>query len=384
MAPAWPSLETIDDLPALIATGAAVMRRELASPVGQWNRLPLIPGTEAFSNHWLPDYHARDCGWIDHSVACYSLAGARISGHGNIWFENRLIASPEIMPPYITARLDPAQGWADWLRAEATLPVRPVGPPCVVAVGHGAQVYGHFLVEMLFRILIARAAFGASGLRFKYLLSDDAPAWLIEILTGSLGIGRDQMEFFDPSREQVALRHAIVPTLIIQPGGFHPFANTLIETLLRDLGLPQRPENPARIFALRRRFHNPSAPHRLCLNEEHLAAIAAERHGFVPVSMESLAWREQIALFHGADIVLGLAGSALHTAIFSKPGSRLASLGYMNNVQSDIGALRRQYNAVLADGVPSDGEFVIDEGRFTAFLDAVCRWPGSPPPPGRR
>lgn len=377
-----PPFDIIDDLPELIAAGGAIIRRELAAPVGQWKRLPLIPGTEAFSNHWLPDYHGRDCGWIDHSVACYSLAGARISGDGNVWFEDRLITAPEIMPPYITARLDLAAGGSDWLKAEAALPIRSIATPCLVAVGHGTGVYGHFLLEMLFRILIARAAFASTGLRFRYLLSSRSPEWLLAILERDLAIRADEMEFFDPAREQVALRHAIVPSLIIQRGGFHPLANTLIDDCLHGLDLPPLFPLPARVFAVRQRFHNPAAPYRICLNEDRLAAIAAERHGFVPIAMERLTWPEQVALFRGSDTMLGQAGSALHTALFSKPGSRLASLGLMNGVQSDIGALRRQYNAFLIDGVPSAGEFVIDEDRFTAFLDAVCAWPGASPSPG--
>ncbi|HTI03118.1 MAG TPA: glycosyltransferase 61 family protein [Acidisoma sp.] len=359
------------------------MRRELAPPVGQWQRLPLIPGTEAFSNHWLPDYHARDCAWIRHSVACYSLLGARVSGTGQIWVNDRLVTSPEIMPPYIAEGLDIAAGGSARLHAEASLPVRSVETPCLVAVGHGSRVYGHFLVEMLFRILTARAAFSATGLRFQYLLSTESPPWLLEILERYLAIGRDQMVFFNPAQEQVALRHAIVPTLLLRPGGFHPFANTLIERCLRDLDLPDASAGPARVFAVRQRFYNPAAPNRICLNEDRLAAIAAQRHGFVPISMETLSWPDQIALFRGAETMLGLAGSALHTAIFAKPGSRLASLGAMNSVQSDIGALRRQYNAILGDDVPVDGEFLIDEDRFTTFLDAVCSWPGARPPPGQ-
>lgn len=373
-------IETIQDLSGLAGDGAPVLRREIAPPAGQRRRVPLIPGTEPFSNAWLPDYHGRHDAWIRHDAACYSLFGARISGTGQIWLNDRLVTSPDVMPAYVAEELNLAHGGAQRLWADAALPVRQIDQPCLVAAGHGLAVYGHFVMEMLFRILLAQEAFADTALRFHVLLPIQTPAWLLEILRRHLGIAPDRLVFFDPERQQVLLRHAIVPTLMLQPGGFHPFANRLIDSFVATLDLATEAPTPRRVFAVRRRFHNKAAPYRVCLNEERLAAIATERHGFVPVAMESLSWPAQIAHFREADIVLGLAGSALHTAIFAKGGSRLASLGVMNFTQSDIGVLRRQFNAFLADGVPVSGDFTIDEERFTAFLDAVCTWPGAPPP----
>jgi capsular polysaccharide biosynthesis protein len=383
MAPFRCSLETINDLSELITAGAPMIRREIAPPAGRWRRVPLIPGTEAFSNAWLPTYHGQHDAWIRHGSACYSVLGARISGMGQIWLNDRLITAPDVMPPYVAEALDIAHGGSDPLWADAALPVRQIDVPCLVAAGHGVQVYGHFVMEMLLRILEARDAFGAAADRFHILLPRQSPAWLLAILDHDLGIGPERIVFFDPEREQVLLRHAILPTLMLQDGGFHPVANRLIDSFLATLDLAALAPTPRRVFAVRRRFQNEAAPYRICQNEERLVAIAAERHGFVPVAMESLSWQAQIAHFREADIVLGLIGSALHTALFAKPGSRLASLGVMNFTQSDIGVLRRQYNAFLADGVPVSGDFTIDEDRFTAFLDAVCNWPGAPPPPAQ-
>ena len=374
------SLETIADLAELMPFGTRILRHEIAPPPAKpWRRVPLIPGTEAFSNEWLPIYHGEHHAWIEHEAACYSIRDARISGSGQIWLDDRLITAPSVMPSYGVDALQLDQGGSERLKAEAALPVRRIDLPCVVAAGHGVEVYGHFVMEMLLRILEARDALGHTGLRFRLLLPRQSPAWLLHILEHSLGIGAEKIVFFDPEREQVQLRHAIVPTLMVQGGGFHPVANRLIDGFLATLDLAAEAPTPPRIFAVRRRFRNDAAPYRLCLNEDRLAAIAAERHGFVPVAMESLSWPAQIAHFREAEIMLGLTGSALHTALFARPGSRLAALGVMNFTQSDIGVLRRQYNAFLGDGVPVVGEFTIDEDRFTAFLDAVCRWPGAPP-----
>lgn len=370
------ALETIDALDGLVARHRGIIRREVAPAFGGVRRLPLIPGTEGFAGHWLPDYHGRDTGWIMHDMASYSLLGARVSGEGNVWWQDQLLTAPAVMPDYVADLLGVSEGGNQQLWAEAQLPIRHIDAPCLIATGHGTGVYGHFLVEMLFRILVARAAFAGTSLSFRTLLPVQSPAWLLDILDQHLQIPRSAIVFYDPTQEQVALRHAILPAQVLQPGGFHPGANAMIDQLIHRLELDRVAPTPARVFAVRRGFYNPSAPYRVCMNEDRLAEIAAQRHGFVPVAVETLNWREQVALFNRAEIVLGLAGSGLHNAIFARPGSRLASLGVMNAVQSNIGTLRRQHNAFLMTGVEVSGAFSIDEDLFTDFLDAVCTAPG--------
>lgn len=375
--PSQTMLETIDALDGLAEAHTGIIRREVAPAFGGVRRVPLITGTERFAGHWLPDYHGRDTGWITHDIACYSLLGARVSGAGNVWWRDQLLTAPTVMPDYVADALGVAQGGNAQLWAEARLPVRHIDAPCLIATGHGTGVYGHFLVEILFGILVARAAFAGTSLSFRTLLPVQSPQWLLDILEQHLQIPRSAILFYDPTQEQVALRHAILPSHVLQPGGFHPGANAMIDQLIDRLDLDRVAPTPARVFVVRRGFYNPAAPYRICMNEDRLVEIAAQRHGFAAVAVETLSWREQVALFHRAEIVLGLAGSGLHNAIFARPGSRLASLGVMNAVQSDIGTLRRQHNAFLMTGVEISGEFAIDEDLFTAFLDAVCAGPGS-------
>ena len=260
--------------------------------------------------------------------------------------------------------------------------MRPIETPCFVPVGHGMQVYGHFLTEMLFRILVARAASRDTGLHYHLLLDRRVPAWLIRVLVDYLNIPSDDFMFFDPEIEQVRLRHALVPSQVLQDGGFHLMANEMLAEMLAGLSVRAAAPTPKRMFVARGGFSNPASAYRRCLNEEALIGIA-HRHGFTPVTVEAMAWPQQIAAFQNAEIILGLAGSGLHNAIFSPPGSALASIGVMNLIQSEIGHLRRQHNAFL-DGIPTAGDFAVDEAQFTAFLDAVCdNWPLPEPQPVR-
>jgi capsular polysaccharide biosynthesis protein len=374
-------LAVIADLRLAAEAGLPVTRRQIAPPIGATRHVPLIPGTERFAGAWLPIFHVKQRGWIRHDVAVYSLMHARVSGDGWIWLEDRLVTSPEVMPEYVAEQLHIARGGHPQLHCASSLPVRSIETPCLVAVGHGTSVYGHFLVEMLFCILVTRAAFRDTELRYHLLLDRAAPDWLLRILIDHLRIPPDHIAFFDPKIEQVWLRHAIVPSLLLQKGGFHPVANDMLASMVAEMSFQEVTPTPKRLFVARRGFSNPASTHRRCLNEEALIAIAARRHGFTPVNLESMAWPQQIAAFRDAEITLGLAGSGLHNALFSAPESALASIGVMNFVQSEIGHLRRQHNAFL-DGIPITGDFAVDEAQFTAFLDAVCdSWPLPQPPP---
>lgn len=364
-------LQTIDEMAQAIASGYPILRHQLAPAEMQARpRIPLIRGTERFAGHWLPEYHGIHDSTADFSVDCYSVLGARISGSGQIWIAGRLVATPEIMPEYVPELLGLAEGGNPSLWQPAGLPVRQIDDPCLVAIGHGIRIYGHFLIEMLFRILIARRALGRTKLKYRLLLDEAAPRWLLRILEEHLGIGGADIAFFRPAEEQVLLRHALVPTNILRVTRFHPEANPLLAELLDGIDLEGLPETPRRPFIARRHFKNPAAPYRACMNEEALINIAARRHGFMPVAVETLSWPRQIALFRNAEITLGLAGSGLHNALFAQPGSCLAAMGVMNFVQSAIGGLRGQRNAFL-DNVPLAGDFSLDEQLFTDFLDAA-------------
>lgn len=361
---------TLDTLSELRSETGRIFRLSIAPVAGGRQPRPLIPGTEEFAYPWLRRWHQERHNWKACDVACYSILDAVVSGAGNVWISDRLVTSPEVMPQYVANGLDLANGGNDRLKSEHCLPIRFIARPCLIAVGHGIRVYGHFMIEMFFRILVARKAFGSMKLHYGVLLDRQAPAWLLDILTNDLGISTDDLEFFDSSQEQVRLKHGILPGRVFVNEQIHPIANELLADFLRDLVIPL--SGRKRVFVVRRSFSNPSAPHRLCTNERALVEIAQIDHGFEAVAPEELTWREQIALFRDAEIMVGQAGSGLHTALFSSPGSRLASIGFMNLVQPHIAAVRGQDAAYLAEGVKLAGEFTVDETTFRQFLNAAC------------
>lgn len=332
---------------------------------------PLMPGTVGFCDDGLTGWHAAPYVGPLRDVACYFARDAVVSGSGQVWLEGRLASSSELMPLYVREILKlPGGGEAGFERSRL-LPVRDIDGPCVVAFGHGVHVYGHFLIEGLFRVLTAQRALRGLGLDPTFLLDADAPPWLLRILSDDLGIPRSRIEPFRPDRERLRLRRAILPTHTLIAYGFHPSANVEIAELLARLA-PAAPSHPGRrVFVTRRAFLNRHAPMRVCLNEAELVEIARARCGAEPVHVEELPWRDQIATFRDAALLIGQWGSAMHSALFSAPGTRVAVVGALNPVQSHIGALRRHDNAYLSRDLELRREYTVDTARFERFLDAV-------------
>ncbi len=370
-------LPELADIRTAMQAGRSITRIQLAPPAAGVPAQPLIAGTEKFASEDLVRWHHAAAGGHARDVACYIVGDAVVTGAGQVWIGGRLVTSPEIMPPYVATALGIAEGGAAILHHCARLPVRGIDAPCLVALGSATENYGHFLVEILFRLLMARQASAVTGVQYRVLLDHAAPAWLLGILEEYFDIPPARIELFDPWRERVLLHEALVPARIFQDPAIHPFANHLIDRFIGGIGIDAAMPGPKRIFVARNQMRNPTGFHRRCMNEGRLMEIAAGQFGFAPICPETLPWRQQIAIFRGADIIAGQAGSALHNALFSAAGSRLASIGLINLIQSEIGALRQQHMAFLLKDVSLSGEFTIDENLFSAFLDVVCRAPAA-------
>jgi capsular polysaccharide biosynthesis protein len=351
-------------------------RLELAPPASSRPTLPLLPGTEAFAPEWLVAHHQRGTTSALPAMGCYFIRDAIVSGTGQIWLDDRLVTAPDLLPRYLRAEmgLDGTQNQG-MLRARQ-LPERVIDAPTAVLAGHGLQVYGHFLIEMLFHFMLVDQATADQGHDVHYLLDRAAPDWLLRILTQDLRIPAANLVFFNPRSERVRLRRAIVPTHVGgEEQGFHPLAATLADRAAARLTLPAI-RTPRRVFAARLDFRNPAAGgSRVCQNEHTLIGIAQREQGFQPVSLQQLPWPHQVALFQNAEITLGLSGSALHTGLFSRPGSRMGVIGFGALVQSNISALRQSQIGYLARDINIHGAFTIDENAFRGFLTALCATP---------
>ena len=129
---------------------------------------PLLAGSEAFAPPKAVAWHQGSHVIPGQDVACYFACNAVISGNGQIFLNDHLVVSTEFMPDYLRCLLAVDQGGSDYVQRTRGLPVRVVEGPCVALAGYGVRVYGHFLIETLFRLLVARRALRGSGLAPRY------------------------------------------------------------------------------------------------------------------------------------------------------------------------------------------------------------------------
>jgi hypothetical protein len=367
-------LNTVDAGPAIGSglvrlDGQTVPRIRLsgnASPA----RLPhlALEAAEFTAPHWTR-FHQDSANAPGFDLAALGPLPVTLNGAGLVWLDGALLADPSVLPVYALAEL---QRHPEALVDQpCALPVRTDPRPALVFHGWGVRVYGHFLIEMLPKLLLARrfaALFGG----LAPVLDRQMPGWFLAILGEQFGITREDAIWFDSAQEQLLLPRAIILPQLLRPAGFHPLARHLYAAFAA--AVAQKPAAPAeRLFLLRGDHDNPAAPRRRLVNEAELAAIAAAEFGFLPVHPEQLSFPAQIGLFRQARMILGQTGSAMHNAAFSKPGAIIGQIRFAAPDQSFIAALNCQRIAYLTKGVveAEPGIWRAEPERFRRFAAAL-------------
>lgn len=314
---------------------------------------PLIGPSELRGGHlnkWL--FGPR----IEEPIAadCYYWPDITVSGIGHLWGPDGLVTN--LIPGYWRDEISSGRVRPE---ADRSLPVRDIEPECICALGWGLNVYGHFVIEMLPRLLLARRV----SKRASVLLPTTAPQWMKDRIAD---IGFHKVEMFNPAAEQVRLLRGIVPTYLYKSQGLHPAARDLLDAL----PFPPVGRTNEAVYVTRANFSSGRATSRNCINERELEAIAADL-GYQVVAPETMSWPEQIALFRRASIVTGLYGSALHSAVFSDRGLSVGVVGRVNLAQSHIAALRSQPIGYLLEGFALSRSYAVPVDSFTAFLAAL-------------
>jgi hypothetical protein len=294
------------------------------------------------------------------ALHCYFAQGFTVSGNGLLWIGNELLILDDIMPEY----------WRDLLsgkspqstpETDVRLPVRTISGPCVSGLGWGGQIYGHVLLEILPKIIAAFEVMKNEP-RPRLLLRNDTPDWALSMLKAA-GIKKDDIERFDPTSERVKLEQGIFPANL---GTTHPYLEKVFSSIDPSFKAPER----YGIYYLSRA----SFRHRRgCINEGALEAIAEKEFGAEIVRPEELPWLEQVRLFRSAKAVVGLTGSALHTALVSDGGLTVGSIGVINRVQSAIATLRGQRMAYQV-GFPLSNSYEVPEKQFREMMTAIYRY----------
>jgi capsular polysaccharide biosynthesis protein len=294
------------------------------------------------------------------------LRGARVVGrHGKVITpHDELVgdASPEFETDWFDMAI------ATQLRLP---PIRAVDGPLGVAGAWASHNYSHWLFDVLPKFhLIER-----SGIAVRSVAVDQRTVFQRQ----TLELLRFPAELI-PLDEHTHLtaERLIVPALAIWPRNFPTWACRF----LRETFLPVATA-PAGVG--RRLFISRRGGGRVITNEASLLERLGEA-GFSVIRAEDLSFREQVAAFAGAEMIVAPHGAGLTNIVFCRPGTRILEIfdpTYVNVVfwvlANQLGLQHRYFMGERRTERPEPSwsgfaNIVVDERRFMAAVrDAAAR-----------
>ncbi len=212
--------------------------------------------------------------------------------------------------------------------------VRSIDEPVFCLSHFNMRTYGHFLLEVLPKLLLARELWQL-GFRVRVAFPTDAPpvSAIVELL-----LDGDQLMTYESKSERLRAPLAIFPSLSGSVTGRpkqHGWIVSAIWRLAAALSLLDTPPSISgkRLFLSRQHVQG----FRTLGNETEAFSIAAQ-YGFELVHPQELRWDDQVRMFFHAGHVIGIECSALHGAMFCLPGTSVIALGRANGIQAAIAA----------------------------------------------
>lgn len=206
-----------------------------------------------------------------------------------------------------------------------------VREPLVIVSHFNMSTYGHFLLEVLPKVLQARRL-AEYGREIRIAFPATAP-YVIDIVRAI--VHPQHLFLYDSRSVRVLCDRGVFPSMLISHRyDFHRNFVSLLQDLV--LELQQRKtgsQYPPKVFLSRER--HPSL--RRLTNESALSAAAREQ-GYEVVHPQELDWVEQVCLFAGATHLVGEYSSALHNHMFAPAGARVMSISRVNAIVANVTA----------------------------------------------
>lgn len=193
----------------------------------------------------------------------------------------------------------------------------PVIPRATVFMAWGGlHNYGHFLIDCLPALWAARQA---GALDSHPAVAPPLLPWQAQLLALMLGDDAPMPAVIEApvARLGEAVYATAMDHFLHDPG---PPLDAVRARILAHAAITDDPAAPTRIYVSRL-----GSLKRVLVNEAELE-VALEARGFTIVRPEALSVRDQIALFHRAEVVVAPAGAALANVLFCKPGAKVIEI----------------------------------------------------------
>jgi hypothetical protein len=267
-------------------------------------------------------------------VGLFRLTDHIYDGRGLIrTLDGTILTSPETTPAYWRKAIEQSS-----LTPAAPAPLKTLGEPAIACVTPGFLAYGHWLLEILPRLWLAKKILGPDFARRRILIDSAAPAWSMAMMQHAAGVEPQQVLAYSRLGTYLKATDLIVPSVMHGDFCFHPMASEFFDAMA-DSGRTDLPQ----IFYVPRRseaVETSGGGWRVCENAAEIETYVEARG--IPIMLpEKLSWPDQISLFRRAKLVIGEYGSGLHGAVFSPRSTKVICLGLISDVQSKISGLRQ-------------------------------------------
>lgn len=298
---------------------------------------------------------------------CSFLQNIEICGSGYIFSEGRVLNENAHTSGVALKRLtDP--DYPDNLSVRDRPNRVVIDEPVLIVAGPGYDVFGHWLLDFLPRVVIAQELLGPLHKSLVLLLPSKTPRWVEGMLQTFCGIERNGIRYYSENEDFVTCRRVCLPSFA--HNGNYSMHQMMIDFYGR-FGKPVPSNEKRRICISRKSF----SQGRMFNAREEMERLAAAR-GFEIVRPEELNFSEQASLFRSAECILGEHGSGLHGSVMSDPGTIVASVGF-NWVQCHVSAAFEQPTIfmnrlqAIEDGQAGPRQFAADEGDLIDLLDKI-------------
>ncbi|HEY5753321.1 MAG TPA: glycosyltransferase 61 family protein [Chthoniobacterales bacterium] len=239
-------------------------------------------------------------------------------------------------------------------RLRFPIPERLEGKTCVI-LEPNAETYGHWVLEMLPRLLFIREKLGADAANYRYLIAGSRQDYQVESLR-HIGVPDQNIHWAKPGH-CYEIADALVPSFGSR--GARNLRQDLIQRLR--VGCELR-ESTTSGSARRIYVERGKESFRRVLNEMQVIDLLRQR-GFAVVNPRNYSFREKVELFSSATVAVGVVSSGLANAVFMPKGSKVIEIAPPDFV--DTG------NWILCDLI--DVDYYCCTGRGRIDLEAKNR-----------
>jgi capsular polysaccharide biosynthesis protein len=190
------------------------------------------------------------------------------------------------------------------------------GRTAIAVTPEAAGNYYHWLIDLLPRVCLIRSSRGFES--FEDLLINGSHAHYEEASLRALGVRPEKVLYVD-ARDRFHIEEATIPSMDHFSKVIAPWKIERLRALRDSLPRAQA-AHPSRLYVSRKR-----AAVRRVINELEFEKILHDAR-FTAVELELCSWRDQVAMFSGAEVVLAPHGAALANTVFCQPGALLAEI----------------------------------------------------------